>query len=115
MAALPGNNRRRYGLDACRSKGQQGFMTDQPSPDPIVTTMLSLAAERGPEASFCPSEVARALAGKHPDQWGKLMQPVRRIAVQLATEGRLVILRKGRPADPQAFKGVYRLTMPRLD
>jgi hypothetical protein len=44
-----------------------------------------------------------------------MMLPVRRVAVRLATEGRLVIYRKGRPADPASFKGVYRLGPPRLD
>ncbi len=43
------------------------------------------------------------------------MQPVRRAAVALAEQGRVVILRKGKPADPRDFKGVYRLTAPRQD
>jgi hypothetical protein len=45
--------------------------------------------------------------------WHSLMQPVRRAAVRLAMDGRLLILRKGKPADPAEFKGVYRLTIPR--
>jgi hypothetical protein len=81
----------------------------------IETTMLALATERGPGTSFCPSEVARAIGGSHPDQWGPLMQSVRQSAVQLAVAGRLVILRKGKPVDPGSFKGVYRLVLPRLD
>jgi hypothetical protein len=32
----------------------------------------------------------------------------RRIAVRLANEGRLVITRKGKPVDPNDFRGVYR-------
>jgi hypothetical protein len=51
----------------------------------------------------------------HPDQWGPLMQPIRRVAVRLAAEGRIVILRKGKPVDPEEFKGVYRLAAPRQD
>jgi hypothetical protein len=43
------------------------------------------------------------------------MTPIRRIAVRLASEGRIVILRKGKPVDPADFKGVYRLGAPRLD
>ncbi|MBY0364025.1 MAG: DUF3253 domain-containing protein, partial [Phreatobacter sp.] len=39
----------------------------------------------------------------------------RRAAVGLAREGRLVILRKGKPVDPNDFRGVYRLTVPRQD
>ena len=33
----------------------------------------------------------------------------------LAEQGRLIILRKGKPVDPRDFRGVYRLTAPRQD
>lgn len=81
----------------------------------IEETLLALAAERGPEKTFCPSEAARAIGGPHPDGWGPLMQPVRRVAVRLALDGRLVITRKGKPVDPLDFKGVYRLAQPRSE
>ncbi|MFN3671268.1 MAG: DUF3253 domain-containing protein [Bosea sp. (in: a-proteobacteria)] len=80
-------------------------------PETLETTLLALAAERGPGKTFCPSEAARALGGPHPDGWGPLMQPIRRVAVKLMKEGRLVITRKGRPVDPDDFRGIYRLTM----
>ncbi len=80
--------------------------------DPIELMMLKLIAERGPGRTVSPVEVARALAGDDPARWGRLMQPVRRTAVRLAQEGRLVITRKGRPVDPADFKGVYRLGPP---
>ena len=81
----------------------------------IETTLLGLIAERGPGKTLDPTEVARALGGDHPDGWGPLMSPIRRVAVALAEQGRVVILRKGKPADPRDFKGVYRLTAPRDD
>jgi hypothetical protein len=81
----------------------------------IEDTLLRLIAEAGPGKTISPADAARILGGVHPDQWGPLMQPVRRIAVQLAEQGRIVILRKGKPADPQDFKGVYRLAAPRQD
>ena len=37
------------------------------------------------------------------------MQPVRRVAVRLAHAGRIAILRKGKPVDPDDFRGIYRL------
>jgi hypothetical protein len=80
-----------------------------PSSDSIAETMLALVAERGPGKTICPSEVARALGGPHPDGWGPLMKPVRRVAVDLMKQGRVVIRRKGRPVDPDDFKGVYRI------
>ncbi len=80
----------------------------------IEATILRLVTERGPEKSVCPSEIARALGGASPDDWRPLMQPVRRMAVRLTKHGRIAILRKGRPvADPNDFKGIYRLGTPR--
>ena len=83
-------------------------MTDEPA---IVRAILDLAAERGPQKTICPSEAARALGGPHPAGWGPLMGPVRRVAVRLMKEGRIVIKRKGRPVDPDDFRGVYRIAI----
>lgn len=85
------------------------------SPEEIEAVILRLVRERGPDKSICPSEAAREIGGPHPDGWGPLMIPVRRVAVRLAQEGRVVVLRKGKPVDPNDFKGVYRLSLPRLD
>jgi hypothetical protein len=81
----------------------------------IRETLLALAASRGGDKTYCPSEVARLMGGPHPDEWGPLMQPIRKEAVSLAMEGRIMIYRKGRPVDPMDFKGVYRLGLPRHD
>ena len=87
----------------------------RPDPQTIEAALLHLVAERGPHKTVDPQEAARALSGGHPDQWGPLMQPIRRVAVALAEQGRAVILRKGKAVDPRDFKGVYRLTAPRQD
>ncbi|MGY2053164.1 DUF3253 domain-containing protein [Methylobacterium sp. JK268] len=88
--------------------------TSRPNDPAIAETLLRLVAERGPDKTICPSEVARALGGPHPDGWAPLMQPVRREAVRLMKEGRIAILRKGRVVpDPDDFRGVYRLSLPR--
>jgi Protein of unknown function (DUF3253) len=86
-----------------------------PDPQALEDAILSLVAARGPEKTICPSEAARALGGNHPDGWGPLMQPLRRAAVRLAHEGRIIITRKGRIVDPDDFRGVYRLGLPRED
>jgi hypothetical protein len=72
----------------------------------IVETILQLAAASGPAGSISPNDVARTLS---PTDWQVLMTRIRREAVRLAQQGRLTILRKGKPADPAEFKGVYRL------
>lgn len=83
----------------------------------IEATILRLAAERqhgesNYEKTICPSEAARAIAGPDEKVWRTLMPEIRKTAVRLATEGRLVITRKGKPVDPADFKGVYRLRLP---
>ncbi|KPF63475.1 hypothetical protein IP69_19075 [Bosea sp. AAP35] len=83
-----------------------------PDETELEATILGLTAQRGEGKTICPSEAARALGGDHPDGWGPLMQPIRRVAVRLMKEGKLVITRKGRPVDPDDFRGVYRLRMP---
>jgi hypothetical protein len=75
----------------------------------IAAAILRQAAGRGAEKSICPSEVARALAPEE-EAWRRLMGPVREAAIALAREGRIEVLRKGKPVDPgQEVRGVIRL------
>jgi hypothetical protein len=99
-------------LDLSRERPDSRAMSSA-DPQLLADTILSLVRQRGPDKTICPSEAARAVGGPAPDGWGPLMQPIRRVAVALAKEGRLVILRKGRIVDPEDFKGVYRLAVPR--
>jgi len=59
--------------------------------------------------SISPEEVARAV---DPDGWRRHLSHVRVAAVALARRRRLVILRHGKPADPDDFKGVWRMRLP---
>ena len=68
-----------------------------------------LAATVAPGKSVSPEEVARAV---DPEGWRRLLGHVRAVARGLARQGKLVILRHGKPADPEDFKGVYRLRLP---
>ena len=65
--------------------------------DEIEAAMLRLVAERGADKTICPSKVARALSGPRPGKWRTLMQPVRHVAMRLAGQGKVSILRKGKP------------------
>ena len=87
----------------------------RPDPSASEAVLLRLIAENGPGKTIDPQDAARALGGPHPDGWGPLMQPIRRVAVALAEQGRAVILRKGKAVDPRDFKGVYRIMAPRDD
>ncbi len=92
-------------------------MSNSDSPNTLGDTMLALCAEAGPTRTICPTDAAKAFAkarGEDSLGWRNHLQEVRRTAVRLADEGRLVIYRKGKPVDPHEFRGVYRLG-PRRD
>lgn len=90
-------------------------MNDRHDETAIASILTTLAGQTPAAKTFCPSDAARTLAGPAPEAWGRAMIPVRKVAVQLAMEGKLVIYRKGKPVDPLNFKGVYRLGAPRID
>jgi hypothetical protein len=67
----------------------------------------------GTHRTLSAPEIAHAISPE--GDWHALLLPVRRAAIALAQAGRLVIYRKGKPADPNDFRGVYRLGLPRQD
>jgi hypothetical protein len=46
------------------------------------------------------------------EAWRSLLTPVRRAAIALARDGRVLVLRKGKPVPPEGVKGVIRLAAP---
>lgn len=62
-----------------------------------------------PGKTVDPTDVARAF---RPENWQGMMGEVRKRAIHLARAGQITIYRKGKPADPDAFKGIYRLGLP---
>jgi hypothetical protein len=83
---------------------------DTANTNPVRDAILTLVADRGTEKTICPSEAAKQVSEK---EWRKVLPDVRAEAVRLAAAGEIAIYRKGKPVDPQAFKGVYRLGLPR--
>jgi len=77
--------------------------------DSIEAVLLAALAELAPGKSVSPEAVARAV---DPEGWRRRLPQVRATAVGLARQGRVVILRHGKPADPDTLKGVYRLRAP---
>jgi hypothetical protein len=77
----------------------------------VEAAIFDLLAKVAPGKSISPEEVARAVDA---EGWRRLLGHVRAVAVGLARQGRLVITRHGKPADPDDFKGVYRLRLPEV-
>ncbi|MZR30531.1 DUF3253 domain-containing protein [Sneathiella litorea] len=80
--------------------------------DPVVDYILRAVASG---RDVAPQEIAQAIANDRAkpsapkDVWRKYMTVVRQQAIHLAREGRLLIIRKGEIADPNDFKGLYKL------
>ncbi len=76
---------------------------------PIEETILAMLADVPAGKSIDPGKVAQAV---QPERWQKALGQVRSTAIGLARQGKIVILRHNKPADPDTFKGVYRLRLP---
>lgn len=72
----------------------------------IHDVILAVATVRGSEKSTCPSEIARML---FPDNWRKHMEDVRNAAIDLHSQGKVVITQKGIPIDINHIKGPIRI------
>lgn len=92
---------------------------DNPGESPSIEgAIFALCNEAGAARTICPTDAAQAYAAARGEDslgWRSHLSQVRRAAVRLAEAGRIVIYRKGKPADPHDFRGVYRLGLPRSD
>lgn len=61
-------------------------------------------AEKGRTVS--PEDVARAVSEKN---WNRVIPHVKAEAIRMAKAGEIGIFRKGKPVNPEDFKGVWRL------
>jgi len=69
--------------------------------------ILTLARERAPSKTICPSDAARAVGG---DRWRDLMDPAREIARDLAKAGEVDIEQRGEVIDADAeWRGPIRI------
>ncbi len=84
----------------------------------LEQVITDLCNAQGPGRTICPTDAAKAFAAERSDDdlaWRRWLQQVRANAVGMCRKGELVIYRKGKPADPDTFRGVYRLGLPRID
>ncbi len=78
------------------------------SDETVVETIIQLCAAAWPDETIKPEDIAMVL---HPQEWQALTKRVRLAVKQLAEAGHVQILRKGKPVDPDDFKGIYRLRL----
>ena len=77
--------------------------------EPLATAMLDALKSAGKKSLGAP-QLARLIMPVGDAH--TLLGAIRKTAIRLAHEKRLVIYRKGKPADPDDFKGIYRLGLP---
>ena len=80
----------------------------------VEDTLLALLSQVREGESINPNEVAKAVATdvSNPEGWRRELPKVRAVAIGLARQGRIEILRKGKPVDPEDVRGIYRLRLP---
>lgn len=81
-------------------------MASPVDPDQIEAAVLAVLAGRDPDATACPSEIARRLDA---DSWRDLMEPVRRVAATLVERGVVRVVQRGEPVDVRTARGPVRL------
>lgn len=77
----------------------------------LADTILKLTTARGADKTICPSAVARHLAGSNEVKWRSMMAPIRKQALELAHDGKIVIKKGGVPVDLETFSGIYRIAI----
>ena len=80
--------------------------------DPVEAVIFDLLAKVPAGKSVSPEQVARAL---NEEGWHRELGKVRAVAIGLARQEKLVILRHNKPADPDTFRGVWRMRLPVAD
>ena len=75
----------------------------------VEEAIFDLLGSLAPGKSVSPEDVAKAVDAAG---WRRELAKVKPVAVGLARQGKLVITRHGKPADPEKFKGVWRMRLP---
>lgn len=79
----------------------------------LERAILELLERRGPTASICPSDAARAVYRGDGDGWRALMERARDAARRLVAAGEVEITQSGRPVEPTAARGPIRIRRAR--
>ncbi len=74
----------------------------------IEDTLLALLSQVRKDESISPNDVAKAVSVEN---WQRELPKVRAVAIGMARQGRLEILRKGKPVEPEGLKGIWRIRL----
>ncbi len=86
----------------------------------IEDTLFELLSQVRKAESISPNDIAQAVFIKNRDNsekpidranWQRELPKVRAVVVGLARQGRVELLRKGKPVEPDGLKGIYRLRL----
>lgn len=86
--------------------------------DPVALAILDALHAAKPGSTIAPEVVARAIGtakarpSDRPNAWRRYLAAVKQQALHLARQGRIEIVRKGKPVDLADFKGVVRYRLP---
>ena len=78
------------------------------SDEALYDYILERCAAAGPGKSVSPNDIAMSL---NEIDWQPLLPRIKIMAVHQAHAGVVQIMRKGKPADPDDFKGIYTLRL----
>ena len=78
------------------------------SDNDLYNKILEMCGEAGPEKNVTPAAIAQELADF---DWQSLLKRIKQTAARQAKAGYIHIIRKGKPADPDDFKGVYKVRL----
>jgi hypothetical protein len=71
-------------------------------------TLLALLSQVRSTESISPNDVAKAMSAEN---WQRELPKVRAVITGLARQGRIQVLRKGKPVEPEGLKGIYRVRL----
>lgn len=84
--------------------------------DAVAQILIALCETAGPGKTISPTQAAQAYAAQREDAeadaWRRHLPQIRASAIGLSRAGALAIFRKGKPVDPNDFRGVYRIGLP---
>jgi hypothetical protein len=83
-------------------------MSETPQQARLRAVILELLDRRGPEKTICPSDAARALAGR---DFRRLMDATRAAAAELVAAGEIEVTQGGEVVDVARARGPIRLRL----